>query len=148
MDQNCCSSVASHQNWKGWQFYCQFSEFVPYITTKLQMVAVLWPLFGVCVLCVNKTANPGSSMATFRSLQNAQSTRTANPGSSMATFRSLHQSGHKTANHGSSMATTFKIIFSPQNCKPWQFYGHFSESIKSGHKTANPSSSMATFRCL
>ena len=55
----------------------------------------------------------------------------------MATFRSLHQSGHKTANHGSSMATTFKIIFSPQNCKPWQFYGHFSESTKSGHKTAS-----------
>ena len=104
----------------------------------------MWPVFGVYGLCVNKTANPGSSMATFRSLQNAQSTRTANPGSSMATFRSLHQSGHKTANHGSSMATTFKIIFSPQNCKPWQFYGHFSESTKSGHKTASLGSSMAT----
>merc|ERR1711867_229095 len=74
--------------------------------------------------------------------------KTANPGSSMATFRSLHQSSHKTANHGSSMATSFRIIFSTQNCKPWQFYGHFLESTKSGHKTANLGSSMAIVKKL
>ena len=39
------------------------------------------------------------------------------------------QSGHTTANHGTSMATTFEIIFWSQNCKPWQFYGYFSELV-------------------
>ena len=35
----------------------------------------------------------------------------------------------KTANGGSSMDTC-------QNCKPWQFYGHFSEVLKYCHKRA------------
>ena len=53
-----------------------------------------------------------------------------------------------TANGGSSMDTC-------QNCKPWQFYGHFSEFMYivaihcedfAWYKTANGGSSMDTFR--
>ena len=106
---NGCSSMASQQNCKRWQFCGQFSEFMAYVSTKLQTLAVLWPLFGVYrmlsppelqTLAVlwplfgvyikvaiklqplavlwpqhsklsfhHKTANPGSFMATFRSLQ-------------------------------------------------------------------------------
>ena len=113
---------------------------------ELQTLAVLWPLFGVYIKVAIKLLTmavlwPHHSKSSFHH-------KTANPGSFVATLWNLHQSGNKTANHCSCIATTFKIIFSPQNCKPWQFYGHFSESTKSGHKTANPSSSMATFRCL
>ena len=44
---NGCSSMASQQNCKRWQFCGQFSEFMAYVSTKLQTLAVLWPLFGV-----------------------------------------------------------------------------------------------------
>ena len=44
---NGCSSMASQQNCKRLQFCGQFSEFMAYVSTKLQTLAVLWPLFGV-----------------------------------------------------------------------------------------------------
>ena len=41
--------------------------------------------------------------------------------------------------------TLFGVVEIPsQNCKPWQFYGHFSEFSKSVHTTANGGSSMDT----
>ena len=41
--------------------------------------------------------------------------------------------------------TLFGVVEIPsQNCKPWQFYGHFSEFSKSVHTTANVGSSMDT----
>ena len=127
-----------------------------YCGSKLLTVAVLWP--------VNKIANGGSSMASFRSLcpmcqQNCKPWhfyghfseltecsihQNCKPWQFYGHFWSLQQSGHKTVNHCCSVATTFKIIYSPQNCKSWQFYGHFSESTKSGKKIANLGSSMAT----
>ena len=59
--------------------------------SKLLTVAVLWP--------VNKTANGGSFVASFRSLW----------------------------------------PMCQQNCKPWQFYGHFSEFIEySVHQNCKP----------
>ena len=103
---NGCSFMASQEYCKRWRFYGHFSEFVSYVSTKLQTLAVLWPLFGVYrmlsppelqTLAVlwplfrvyikvaiklltmtvlwpqhskssfhHKTANPMSSMATFR----------------------------------------------------------------------------------
>ena len=39
--------MASQQNCKRWQFCGQFSEFIAYVSTKLQTLAVLWPLFRV-----------------------------------------------------------------------------------------------------
>ena len=84
---NGCSSMASQQNCKRWQFCGQFSEFMAYVSTKLQTLAVLWPLFGVYI----KVAIKLLTMAVLWSHHSKLSFhhKTANPGSFMATFRSL-----------------------------------------------------------
>ena len=99
-----------------------------YCGSKLLTVAVLWPVFGVCVLCVNKTASLGTFMATFRSWQNAPSTRTANPGSFMAIFGVYNKVAIKLL--------TMSVLW-PQHSK-----------LSFHHKNANPGSFMATFRSL
>merc|ERR1711954_395744 len=63
---------------------------------------------------VHRTANLGSFMDTFRTF--------------CLTVRILHHTKLQTV---AVLWTLFGVVEIPsQNCKPWQFYGHFSEFLK------------------
>ena len=72
--------------------------------------------------------------------------KAANGCSSVASFRSLcpmcQQNCKPWHFYGHFSELTECSIH--QNCKPWQFYGYFWSLQQSGHKTANHVSSMAT----
>ena len=117
--------MVSWYNCKPWQFYGHFSEMMCMVTIQLQTLAVLWPLFWL-----------------FSHRQDFGGAKTANGGSSMAGFLSCEP---KLLTVAGLWPLFWVVKILSQNCKPWQFYGHFSEFVKSGHTTAEVSSSMDTY---